>query len=93
MKTKYTPGPWLVGNFDDGIVFGGDAYAVARMIEPIDRRDSKKKSCANATLIAAAPELLEALRELRYACTDKAERMADAAIAKALGMSSNTSSA
>jgi hypothetical protein len=35
-------------------------------------------------LIEAAPDLLAALIELRYACTDKAEAMADAAIAKAL---------
>lgn len=41
---------------------------------------------ANARLIAAAPDLLAALQELRYACTDKAEAMADAAIAKALGV-------
>lgn len=61
MKTKHTPGPWLVGSYDDGVVFGGDAYAVARMIEPIDRKNAKKKSIANANLIAAAPELLAAL--------------------------------
>jgi hypothetical protein len=40
---------------------------------------------ANGRLIAAAPDLLEALIELRYASTEKAERMADDAIAKATG--------
>lgn len=39
---------------------------------------------ADARLISAAPDLLAALQELRYACTDKAEAMADAAIAKAV---------
>lgn len=39
----------------------------------------------DARLMASAPDLLEALKELRYACTDKAEAMADAAIAKATG--------
>jgi hypothetical protein len=34
--------------------------------------------------MSVASDLLEALQELRYACTDKAEAMADAAIAKAL---------
>jgi hypothetical protein len=43
------------------------------------------KEDANARLTVAAPDLLAALQELRYACTDKAEAMADAAIAKALG--------
>ena len=48
------------------------------------------EGCADVThpdmrLMAAAPDLLAALQELRYACTDKAEAMADAAIAKALG--------
>ena len=38
---------------------------------------------ATARLISA--ELLAALQELRYACTDKAEAMADAAIANAVG--------
>ena len=36
-----------------------------------------------------AKDLLAALQELRYACTDKAETMADAAIAKALNMPPN----
>ena len=36
-------------------------------------------------LLRVHQELLEALQELRYATTDKAEQMADAAIAKATG--------
>lgn len=62
-------------------------------IEPLagmECDDDDNLSCvnrarANARLIAAAPELLAALQQLRYACTDKAEAMADAAIAKATG--------
>ncbi len=88
MKTQHTPGPWFIerGTSDngtphhrvtasDGRGWSGDRYmAVAGCIDEHDAR-----------LIASAPELLEALRELRYAATDKAERMADAAIAKATG--------
>lgn len=37
---------------------------------------------AHADLSGEVRELVEALQELRYACTDKAERMADAALAK-----------
>lgn len=59
-------------------------------IAPFPARAHHAKWCSDVThpdirLMASAPDLLEALQELRYACTDKAEAMADAAIAKALG--------
>ena len=41
------------------------------------------KNIQDARLYAASAMLLEALQELRYACTDKAERMADEAISAA----------
>ena len=49
-------------------------------------REGIPPSEADRNLIAAAPDLLAALQEFRYACTDKAEAMADAAILKALGI-------
>lgn len=59
---KHTPGPWTVepfGDFDKDIV----------ILEPrvtVDNDDvDHKEAAANACLIAMAPELLEALVELR----------------------------
>ena len=62
-------------------------------IAPFTGRAHHADWCADVThpdmrLMAAAPDLLAALQELRYACTDKAEAMADVAIAKALGHNS-----
>ena len=84
---RHTPGPWRAKPY--GVVVGGSAIALPRgsvqqqvaMVCVIDDGDRD----ANARLIAAAPDLLGALQELRYACTDKAEAMADAAIASAVG--------
>ena len=71
MSEQHTPGPWT---FDNEIEFictdaslHGEWYgdwAVARV--NIIRAEAK----ANARLIAAAPDLLEALRELLAACKD-----------------------
>lgn len=71
MKTKHTPGPWSVSVYDKR----GKAhpqnnncyYSVAtRDGEPI-HIPSKKE--ANAHLIAAAPELLEALNSIFLRCS------------------------
>ena len=45
----------------------------------------KKAAAELRRLYSVNQALLEALQELRYAATDKAEQMADAAIAKATG--------
>ena len=85
--SKHTPGPWFVPApiyrtfYVEARVGNGMLQEVASCGPTAD----PAQQAANASLIAAAPELLEALRELRYAATDKAERMADAAIAKATG--------
>lgn len=57
MSTKHTPGPWNV----DGIFICDDAgdRIVAEVPKMYDEND-----LANARLIAAAPELLEALQGL-----------------------------
>ena len=92
MSEQHTPGPWT---FDNGIEFictdtslHGE-WAVAKI--NIVRAEAK----ANARLIAAAPELLDALKLMRDAFLDTegshgtleqtATDAADAAIAKATG--------
>lgn len=69
MSTKHTPGPWVVkpveneqGGFDIDSEYG---YHIAETIGGLDYEEE-----ANARLIAAAPDLLEALRELLEACKD-----------------------
>ena len=89
--SKHTPGPWRA-NFAIGgaaYVFGGDRNFALVFNEWQDKANQE----ANARLIAAAPELLEALERLRDA--EKAPRSewiaalanADSAIAKAKGSS------
>ena len=87
--TKHTPGPWAVyGTLHPGefiIHQGGHGLAVTRR--------ANGSGNANARLIAAAPELLEALRKLvAYVDENVASRdvdphmdRAEAAIAKATG--------
>lgn len=58
--SKHTPGPWLVS--PDGNVVSGRAGIVERIAVSIFC--SKERRDANARLIAAAPDMLEALREL-----------------------------
>lgn len=57
--TKHTPGPWHVGMRPGPIIYGtkGDQVADLRGFLDID------ETSANARLIAAAPCLIEALRE------------------------------
>ena len=85
MQTQHTPGPWKRLK-----TFGGVIHIHTQDDKPIAfLRGYKHPYSANARLIAAAPELLDALREL---CADtyladpiNADRMskARAAIAKA----------
>ena len=56
--SAHTPGPWQVSN--DNVVHNGEAR-VAKVLKP---RGWESDDEANARLIAAAPELLEALRLL-----------------------------
>lgn len=97
MNTKHTPGPWvvslspnLVGAIDDG----GERETVAETVGP-----NKE---ANAHLIAAAPDLLEACKmmllwletpktaELNSASWRECLPKGRAAIAKALGSQPST---
>lgn len=83
MATKHTPGPWAVEcdpirvgkRYPSGLprmalVITGDGKLA---IDCTGSGDGYKTDCANATLIAAAPELLEAAREAIGALLDIAD--------------------
>lgn len=92
---KHTPGPWEAWPMEDGCSV---AYRIndARGYEigVTSGRDGEGEEVANARLIAAAPELLEALTRLRRvagvelgATRPDVLEQAEAAIAKAEGRS------
>ena len=58
--SKYTKGPWKLHDMEDNTIVGNDHLAIADA-NAISR--SKEENQANAHLIAAAPELLEACKE------------------------------
>lgn len=99
--TKHTPGPWT-GEYNRNAQVDGDMH----VIRGIDKSlvafasgwatDAKHETNANARLIAAAPELLDAGKKVlelrdemneydRVLFIDKAIQMLRAAIAKATG--------
>ena len=61
-ETKHTPGPWWVGDVDDfdgiAILYDEERVPVANVPEGYSDRNAQ----ANADLIAAAPDLLAALK-------------------------------
>jgi hypothetical protein len=95
MTTKHTPGPWYVGS---GTYEGRNIYSVASVTDddgftyqPIvasAEDDGIKCWDANARLIAAAPDLLEALKRCKFDSlnmTLEDREFCRAAIAKATG--------
>ncbi len=86
---KHTPGPWKAHFEEAYFVTGPDLGRVAMMMNlkgkhGLAGRRSGEESAANCRLIAAAPDLLEALRSmLEDDDHDEAKRKARAAIAKA----------
>ena len=81
MTTKHTPGPWemrgpceIKGNYS--VIHNGPLFYVGDAGEPGDGE-------ANARLAAAAPELLETLRELEQAVTDEGVRGMNTLLSKA----------
>ncbi len=96
--TQHTQGPWFIqhwDNFPDQTVISDETNT--RCLAVIDKVDEQDE--ANARLIAAAPELLEALEKCletmqwalseggnmtKYACQDLQDIIKDA-IAKATG--------
>ena len=81
--TQHTPGPWSVSTYGNVMK---KTCTVAKIEQMPGDFDSEKQ--ANANLIAAAPELLEALQEI--VCTygfrePDIREIARVAIAKAVG--------
>lgn len=60
MEAKHTPGPWNVAFGEDGLVIDAPESGICTVDSPLSER------AANAKLIAAAPDLLEALNTLLY---------------------------
>lgn len=58
-ETRHTPGPWVV---DEGLHGSIGVWAGDRLIAGMEYRGEQPRK--DATLIASAPELLEALRSL-----------------------------
>lgn len=97
-KTTHTPGPWLIAG--GTTVYALNAHGYNRFSAQVQRgyADSKwpieaEEMEANTRLIAAAPELLDALkdclafleRDMPVASSGPERRKASAAIAKATG--------
>ena len=87
---KIAPWPWVVDDGDSDVlgVFDADGEAVCYLSENTSNGPLRPEDPIHASLIAAAPELLAALRDLRnqLASVDLigiAIRNADLAIAKA----------
>jgi hypothetical protein len=74
MKQSHTPGPWTDQSIDHsqwGVYDArGRVVAQAQQIKPLPEDLKQVERTANARLIAAAPELLEALEEAENALAD-----------------------
>ena len=74
MTTHHTPGPWHTGGVNPisaPVIYAADGFAVADAT--VYHRHHDGQTAANAALIAAAPEMLAALRVAHEALTDAAE--------------------
>jgi hypothetical protein len=63
---KHTPGPWVLDMGGDGEleIYSDQRIGTIALIAPDNPLDTSPEDRANALLIAAAPELAEALRDL-----------------------------
>ncbi|HBP6823498.1 TPA: hypothetical protein L6B08_26940 [Pseudomonas aeruginosa] len=86
---KHTPGPWHVGGPNKCTIYDKHSQRLANSFEGVMATQRTDSECeANARLIAAAPELLEALQvciqQITALCSaDDVPDQARAAIAKA----------
>lgn len=69
MSKKFTPGPWHDNKFGDGFaVFAGGTSRIAYCYAVFENRTVEEAE-ANARLISAAPELLNALGRALFHAT------------------------
>jgi hypothetical protein len=67
MNTKHTPGPWATGGYDIKAEDGRALIAtVIRRYQNRSALDPDDEGAANARLIAAAPEMFDALSEVEW---------------------------
>ena len=64
MNTKYTPGPWTVWDGPTNTQINSKTWQELATVYTIIDGEWDAEGMANAVLIAAAPELAEALREI-----------------------------
>jgi hypothetical protein len=84
MKSKYTPGPWSADECRSGFaVYAYKSGDVVVRTEDEEGRYGAIDNEANARLIAAAPELLEALQEIIIAADGEGWSQLDASFTKA----------
>lgn len=68
--TKHTPGPWQADRTTclDGVMICNESVDIAMVLGPSEELD--EQTLADARLIAAAPEMLEALEVIsKYGCS------------------------
>ncbi len=88
---SHTPGPWKTGPINYADVYAADGELVALVPKRFDENEEIfPETLANARLIAAAPDILRALKYVRnYAhvadLSEETMQSMDAAIAKAEG--------
>lgn len=61
-ESKHTPGPWKVSPTDDTVVIDATGAEVAAVDGDYNAPDTWPQTEANACLIAAAPDLMNALK-------------------------------
>lgn len=73
---KHTPGPWTQATMGPNgcPIVGSGALMVAMIAHSTNEPEQAEEAKANARLIAAAPELLEALQEV-FSDADKAKSL------------------
>ena len=81
--SKHTAGPWTLVPQSNGASMVAHEYETGKQMNPkglrlismmLARRDSLQEDEANARLIAAAPDLLEALRDIAAVSSDPGNR-------------------
>ena len=65
-KSTHTPGPWLVHPDVPGQIVVDDGEGGTFLVAEVERAMQSAEGDANARLIAAAPDLLAALRIIAY---------------------------